>query len=293
MKYVVYSIPIRLAADGRRSRGFTVPLLALTLLSPWSSQPNAQSKPRVLLISATLVNFTLDDTSSLIAYSPAELWRPSTTACDNCLAPDAELAYAGTWHDGTHIIPTVDADDLPSDDHNDSKQGKPSSTSHVPTATQTTGQGDDDGDGEGDGDKGKNGGKGHNKRRIARSARQHRSLRRGGADDEDDPFFREKEDSDDAGFVDETISMAFNFTGASRVLLCHGLHIVNSTAFLPRDTNPPKNSVLSISIAFIDSDWLYCMLTGYYPFVQAPLCMSLLSCPYSLLQPTPHQPSST
>ena len=62
---------------------------------------------------AALVNVTIDDTSSLIAYSPPDSWRSSSEACKTCLEPDKRLAYAWTWHDGTHIIPTVDADDLP------------------------------------------------------------------------------------------------------------------------------------------------------------------------------------
>lgn len=54
-----------------------------------------------LLASAALVNFTIDDTSSLITYLPPDKWRSSTEACSTCLQPNALLAYAGTWHDGT------------------------------------------------------------------------------------------------------------------------------------------------------------------------------------------------
>ena len=86
---------------------------------------------------AALVNVTIDDTSSLIAYSPPDSWRSSSEACKTCLEPDKRLAYAWTWHDGTHIIPTVDGDDLPNN-----------AVSPSPTPSATAG---------GDADKGKKG----------------------------------------------------------------------------------------------------------------------------------------
>ncbi|KAI0084360.1 hypothetical protein BDY19DRAFT_997838 [Irpex rosettiformis] len=205
-----------------RSRGLTLPLLTLVVLGPWSSQRNTLSKQRVLFASAALTNFTLDDTSSLITYSPATTWRPSTVACDICLGPDTGLAYAGTWHDGTHIIPTVDADDLPGgvEDHSSSKQGKPSSTSHAFAPAQTTSNGNSgSGGGGGDGkDKVKrDDGRDFRRRKVTRTTRHMKEQRRDNSSDGGNPFFREKMDSDDAGFVDTPVSMAFDFIGASRL----------------------------------------------------------------------------
>lgn len=204
-----------MATDGFRSRGLTLPLLVLALLGPWSSQRNGRSKERVLFASAAIVNFTLDDTSSLIAYSPITSWRSSSTACDNCLAPDTGLAYAGTWHDGTHIIPTVDGDDEPggSDDLSHSSAGSASSTSSAQASEKTGDKGGDDDDNGGDDEDKHKGGKGARRRHLARAVPMNH-IRRDNSDDEENPFFTEKEDSDDAGFVDQPVSMSIDFVGA-------------------------------------------------------------------------------
>ena len=204
-----------MATDGFRSRGLTLPLLVLALLGPWSSQRNSRSKERVLFASAAIVNFTLDDTSSLIAYSPITSWRSSTTACGNCLAPDTGLAYAGTWHDGTHIIPTVDGDDEPggSNDLSHSSVGGASSTSSAQASEKTGDKGDDD-DNDGNGDDKHKGGKGAHRRHLALAVPM-KHIRRNDSNDEENPFFTEKEDSDDAGFVDQPVSMSIDFVGAS------------------------------------------------------------------------------
>ncbi|KAI8992822.1 hypothetical protein BD414DRAFT_482320 [Trametes punicea] len=140
---------------------------------------------------AGAMNVTVDDTSSLIVYSPASAWHASSIPCATCLAPNPEDAFQGTWHDGTHIIPTADADD----------EKQPS---------QTSGAGDtddDDGSGEDDDDDGRKQG-----RRDASDALRKRDQ---SSDPADNPFFTPNFDSDDAGFVDETVLAEFNFTGSA------------------------------------------------------------------------------
>lgn len=120
--------------------------------------------------------------------------------CQTCLAPNRTLAYAGTWHDGTHIIPTVDSDD--GDAHSATAS---SSAAH---ATQT-GQQDDDDDKDDDSDEDTDSAKKGNRRRQLVTSGGKRQ------DSEGDPFFVPKLDSDDAGFVDTPVLAQFNFTGES------------------------------------------------------------------------------
>ncbi|EKM52831.1 uncharacterized protein PHACADRAFT_261484 [Phanerochaete carnosa HHB-10118-sp] len=156
---------------------------------------------------ATAANVTIDDTSSLITYSANDTWRPSTVPCDTCLDPDNSLAYAGTWHDGTHIIPTVDNDDVDDTDQQSGKSGN--------GGGKQGGDGDQDGDGGGDGDSGDNGkgGKDGQHRRgmqdvgVPRFKRQESIV--------SNPFFTPNLDSDDPGFVDKSVTVEFNFTGSA------------------------------------------------------------------------------
>lgn len=157
------------------------------------------------------MNITIDDTSPSIVYSPSSAWHTSSVPCSNCLAPDAQIAFDGTWHDGTHIIPTVDADDLPQSMTSTIKTSAPTSAPGVTSVKNTEGNDDDDDD---EDDEKKQKGKGNAKTR--RSFRP--VLRRQGTtsnDSNDNPFFTPKLDSDDPGFVDQPVTAQFNFTGGS------------------------------------------------------------------------------
>ncbi|KAJ8474737.1 hypothetical protein ONZ51_g7014 [Trametes cubensis] len=162
------------------------------------------------LCHADPVNVTVDDTSSLIVYTPASSWHASSVPCSSCLAPSPDIAYQGTWHDGTHIIPTVDQDDLP--------------TSGQSAGQDNAGEDDDDGaneNGDGNGDKHK----GEDADDEARKKKRwhayvsggHTALRRQAPDSDptNNPFFTPHFDSDDAGFVDHPVSAEFNFTGSA------------------------------------------------------------------------------
>lgn len=124
---------------------FVYSLVILALLGP---EPRTYSPywPRSAdyWATATLVNITIDDTSTLIAYSANNTWRPSTVNCSSCLDPDTRLAYAGTWHDGTHIIPTQDADDLDTEDADKGQGGD-----HSGGKSNGSGSEDDDDDDDG------------------------------------------------------------------------------------------------------------------------------------------------
>lgn len=150
-------------------------------------------------------------------YSPSTKWRASTTSCQTCLSPNAQLAYAGTWHDGTHIIPTVDDDDSGSSDTDASPP--PTSTSSAPAATASKSSDDDDDKDKGDsdndsGEDADNKGKGSSTSNGRRRAFKRRAFTN--RDDPDsNPFFTGKLDSDDPGFVDTPVFAQFSFTGTS------------------------------------------------------------------------------
>ncbi|KAH9916403.1 uncharacterized protein BXZ73DRAFT_92501 [Epithele typhae] len=157
------------------------------------STPRRTSRPAwiVLLLSPPLLPF-------LLPLTLARAGGVNTTV-------DDVASQIGTWHDGTHIIPTVDSDDLPS------------STSSTAKATQTTAKtGDDDGD---DGKKGDDDNDGDSrKRRRGRVARKRRGVASRADTDSSptsNPFFTPNFDSDDAGFVDTLVTAAFNFTGSA------------------------------------------------------------------------------
>lgn len=143
---------------------------------------------------AALVNVTTDDTSSLIAYSPPDSWRSSSEACKTCLEPDKRLAYAWTWHDGTHIIPTRDADDLDGSDPDSQARKKLVNAKKVDGRSEADSRLD------------------LRKRRSPPSNLRGRSAKRQRTET-DDPFFTTQLDSDDAGFVDTPVLAQFNFTG--------------------------------------------------------------------------------
>ena len=179
-------------------------------------------------------NVTVDDTSTQIVYTPASSWHASTVPCSGCLSPSMSLAFQGTWHDGTHIIPTSDGDDFPTststsaqpsqtstsdDDKGDDDDDDNDSDVSTQTALKDTDDGKDSNDGEDsddekDGDKkDEDGRKGRHRRRgLAGRRATRREIRR--SDPTTNPFFTPNFDSDDAGFVDQPVTAQFNFTGA-------------------------------------------------------------------------------
>lgn len=111
-------------------------------------------------------------------YAPATSWHASTVECDSCLAPLSAGAHGGTWHDGTHIVPTIDEDDegIVGDTDGDSVTSSSSSVSAssssaaTPSSPSSTVQPvgtnvadvdvDDDDHGHDEGEKGNDNGKG-------------------------------------------------------------------------------------------------------------------------------------
>ncbi|RPD60915.1 hypothetical protein L227DRAFT_86978 [Lentinus tigrinus ALCF2SS1-6] len=144
--------------------------------------------PFLLPFTVTLadpVNITVDDTSSSLVYSPASSWHASTVPCSTCLAPNTSIAFKGTWHDGTHIIPTVDSDDVPEGSAVRSKgHGKGKDNDD-----DDSGSGSDDEDGD-----------------------ESSSIT---ATPTSNPFFVPNFDSDDPEFKDQLVSAQFNFTGSA------------------------------------------------------------------------------
>ena len=148
------------------------------------------------------VNITIDDISSALVYSPASSWHASTVPCSSCLAPSVSIAFKGTWHDGTHIIPTVDADDVPN-------------TSEVESEGHGRGKGgDDDDSGSGSGSDDEEDDDDSEEKETASST----------VSPTGNPFFTPNFDSDDPGFKDQLVSAQFNFTGKSSTMIGHGLH---------------------------------------------------------------------
>lgn len=174
--------------------------------------------------SADSVNVTVDDTSSSIVYSPASSWHASSVPCSTCLAPSSSIAFQGTWHDGTHIIPTVDADDLPNNVVSISPSPTPSKTvggdGEKGGGKKKGGDDDDDSDDDDDNDS-RQSDKGKGKRDRSgrhwwrRRPRPPRSLPRqdSSSNPSSNPFFTPDLDSDDAGFVDTPVSAQLSFTG--------------------------------------------------------------------------------
>lgn len=206
------------------------PLIFLALLTaecwvrpPISCLSSNRQHRRAFGALAALVNITVDDTSSEILYTPAESWHASTIPCSNCLSPGQDLAFQGTWHDGTHIIPTVDGDDINNQEGLGSLTSSLVPSAALPSPSNTNegkhGDGDDDG-GDGDEKKGddRDTDKHQSKRKLQR--REAVALRKrwpspSRSDLEENPFLTPNLDSDDAGFVDNPVMAQFNFTGPS------------------------------------------------------------------------------
>ena len=132
--------------------------------------------------------------------------------CTGCLSPSDRLVYAGTWHDGTHIIPTIDADDIGSSPTATANQSAPSATGGQGKSNDDEEtQGDDD-DKKGDDEESK-GAQGGGRGRRWDSWDTERFRRKDDA--VNNPFFTPKLDSDDPGFVDRPVTVQFNFTGTS------------------------------------------------------------------------------
>ncbi|KAF9484812.1 hypothetical protein BDN70DRAFT_890666 [Pholiota conissans] len=124
-------------------------------------------------------NVTVQDTDSAIDYQPPESWLPSTSLCSTCLNPGTSTSF----HEAIHPpAGGPDADDLPttsSTSHNASPtSGSPSLTSDSDSGSHKSSSGK------------------NSKRAVVR------------------PVIP-RLDPDDAGFVDPTVSMAFNFTGTA------------------------------------------------------------------------------
>ena len=110
--------------------------------------------------------------------------------CDTCLSPPSTSAHGGTWHDGTHIIPTLDEDDegtvgdLDGDGTTSSTLVSPSTSSVQPAQTSAStnvntnnDDGNNDGDDHGsDHDDDDDGGDNHGGK--GKSARRRRQIKR-------------------------------------------------------------------------------------------------------------------
>lgn len=206
-------------------------LLLLSLLGPSPSVPPTFFRRGVglLFASGALVNITIDDISSLIKYSPPASWRSSSTGCSTCLAPSKELAFAGTWHDGTHLPVEAgdDADDRGSggkgsgDDDDDDDDDDASS--------ETSGRG---GSNDND-DEHRDGSDGHKDYDDLTPRRDYYSERKRGVQGKlgaqwlrrqservNRPIFTPRVDADDGPSADKPVTAEFNFTGASCYAFC-------------------------------------------------------------------------
>ena len=63
--------------------------------------------------SATLVNFTIDDShpdqfGNAVSYAPADAWIQGNAACTQCQGGvDAARAFDGTWHERVYTVDEV------------------------------------------------------------------------------------------------------------------------------------------------------------------------------------------
>ena len=122
--------------------------------------------------------------------APAQSWHASAVECDTCLSPPGTSAHGGTWHDGTHIIPTLDEDDegtvgdLDGDGTTSSTLVSPSTSNVQPAQTSAStnvntnnDDGNNDGDDHGsDHDDDDDGGDSHGGK--GKSARRRRQIKR-------------------------------------------------------------------------------------------------------------------
>ncbi|KAL0952876.1 hypothetical protein HGRIS_007095 [Hohenbuehelia grisea] len=177
------------------------------------------------------VNITMDDTDPSILYMPSSSWHSSSVPCSFCLSPDPNLAYQKTYHDGTHIVPTVDGDDnLPTSSATVASSSQAPRSSAPPAAPK---QPDTDDDDDNDDDKGGGKGKGGSRLRLRFRKR-----------DDVNPFFTDKLDADDVGFVDAPVSVQFQFTGSAVYL--YGL--------LPQATAMPNQTPTTMNLTFTLDD---------------------------------------
>ncbi|GLB44279.1 hypothetical protein LshimejAT787_1602090 [Lyophyllum shimeji] len=140
------------------------------------------------------VNVTVDDTDPSIVYQPPESWQASSTTCSMCLDSEVRDAYLGTYHNGTHVVPSVDADDAAG------------STDEAEAANSGKGKSGNSGKGRG--------GPGPRQIRHARSSAYRRT------------------DADDPGFLDTNVTVEFRFTGTAVYLYSIqplGLPLLNTT----------------------------------------------------------------
>lgn len=170
-----------------------------------------------VLTHAELVNITIDDTSTSIVYTPSSSWHASSVPCSTCLAPPSSIAFKGTWHHGTHIIPTVDADDLPTDtsalEPGNLRPGEDGSHSDEEDESGSESDGESE-----DG----HGGSKTRQRSVSVTARvSHRRNQSPNNDPISNPFFTPHLDSDDEGFEDQPVSAQFNFTGTCSMYANH------------------------------------------------------------------------
>ncbi|KAH8114827.1 hypothetical protein DFH11DRAFT_128047 [Phellopilus nigrolimitatus] len=241
-----------------------------------SSCRRTQSPMRLLLSLIALVlvattsnaqtNVTLDDTDMYIIYSPATSWHASTVPCTSCLAPDTGTAHDGTWHDGTHVIPTADEDDEPTVGDTD---GDGTTTSSAPQATtsvtstlistftsassvqpaQTSEVDDDSGNNDSDSGKGKGkDGDGSGKKRLKRRSRSRsrkrstdRHLRLERDSGETNPFETQGNDSDDPGFQDVPVTATLTFEGIA----------ISLFAIIPLFPAPPNTTPTFTNLSFV------------------------------------------
>ncbi|KAL4257043.1 hypothetical protein AB1N83_012145 [Pleurotus pulmonarius] len=200
-----------------------------------------------LVAHASEVNVTVDDADPSILYVPSGSWHSNSVPCTFCLEPDSALAYQKTFHDGTHIIPTVDGDDMPSSSSSQvprpsstgravtssatsrppASSTRPTSQSPLPT-TQTTTQVNDDGDDDDADDDHGNDGPSHTRRQEA----------------EFNPFATSKFDADDPEFVDQPVFVQYNFTGTAIYIYC----------LLPEAAAPPNTMPTTVNLTFTLDD---------------------------------------
>lgn len=196
-----------------------------------------------LIAHAAEVNVTVDDADPSILYVPSGSWHSNLVPCSFCLEPDSSLAYQKTFHDGTHIIPTVDGDDLPSLSSSQAPRSTStgnavtsSANSRIPTSTtsrapsqaprpttQTTTQDNDHDDDDDDDDHGNDG------------RRQ---------EEEFNPFATSKFDADDPEFVDQPVFVQYNFTGTAIYIYC----------LLPEAAAPPNTMPTTVNLTFTLDD---------------------------------------
>ncbi|KAI5120245.1 hypothetical protein M0805_007549 [Coniferiporia weirii] len=185
-------------------------------------------------------NVTLDDTDLYIVYSPAISWHASTVPCASCLMPANGTAFGGTWHDGTHVVSTVDEDDEGDTGDTDGDGTTTSSATKLTASssssaepTQTANDDDDD-------DKGGKGKDGDGKRRFRRTMSPHSVSQSRGLKRDENPFEVQEGDSDDPGSQDVPVTATLNFSGTAIYLF----------AIMPLFPAPPNTTPTTTNLSF-------------------------------------------